>query len=172
MSLWASYYRIVIVIIVVVVSAVNDYLMRYNPYVLQLMFYITESILRTNFLFPKSGKSTAIISLLFLVIESRRLHGRTRTVSSILKSNGAYVKKDAPHFPLHFARAYKRSSCSRQSSGLDSGYPNLQSRSRSNKTLSHLSDSFFTLFSLIFIKRYFLITLTLRKTRQSFALMQ
>lgn len=41
--------------------AVNDYLMRYSPYTLRLMVYVTESILHTKFVFPKIGKSAVFI---------------------------------------------------------------------------------------------------------------
>lgn len=47
--------------------AVNDYLMRYSPYTLRLMVYVTESILHAKvFSFQKIGKFTVIFFLCVL----------------------------------------------------------------------------------------------------------
>jgi len=92
-GLLSSYYRIVIAIIFVLLChlltvAVNDYLMRYTPYTVRLMIYVTESILHTKFLFPKVGKSAvfvlffvpycrAVIDFIVEYVQFRRYQNRT-----------------------------------------------------------------------------------------------
>lgn len=87
--------------------AVNDYLMRYSPYTLRLMVYVTESLsYMLSISFQKLGSPPFLFFLLSLIVgSSSTSSSNTYSFStSISKSNDASVGKDASYYPLCFSR--------------------------------------------------------------------